>query len=69
MDTMVSERSRREPSGEAKNWKNKRKVWHKLDKGGITKFFEKLYGFDVEITKLMVDSWTRKRRPILSKIL
>ena len=55
-ETMVGERSRREPSGEAENWKKKMKVWHKLEKGNITRFLENLHGFDVEITKLVVDS-------------
>ena len=29
-EVMVGERIRREPSGEAENWKEKKKVWHKL---------------------------------------
>ena len=37
------------------------KVWHKLEKGGIMKFLEKLHVFDVEITKIMVDSWKNGR--------
>ena len=53
---MVGERSRRELSGEVKKWKEKEKVWHKLEKGSITRFLEKLHGFYVEVTKLMVDT-------------
>lgn len=36
--TMVGERIRREPWGETKSWKEKGKVWKKLQKGGITSF-------------------------------
>ena len=32
-----------------------------MEKGGITRFLEKLHGFDVEITKLMVDTWKNGR--------
>lgn len=55
--TMVGERTRREPWGEAERWKEKRKVWRKLQKGGMTRFMEKLHGFDAGVTKAMVDSW------------
>ena len=37
------------------------KVWHKLEKGDITRFLEKLHGFDVEVTKLMLDTWKNGR--------
>ena len=54
--TMVGERIRREPWGEAERWKEKGKVWRKLQKGGITRFMEKLHGFDAGVTKAIVDS-------------
>lgn len=53
---MVRVRIRREPWGETKNWKEKEKVWHKLKKGGITRFMEKLHGFDAGVTKVMVET-------------
>ena len=53
---MVGERIRREPWGEAEKWKENGKVWRKLQKGSITRFMEKLHGFDVGVTKAMVES-------------
>ena len=60
-NTMVGERIRREPSGELESWKEKEKVLHKLEKGGITRFMEKLHGFDAGVTKVMVDIWNNGR--------
>ena len=54
---MVGERIRREPWGEAESWKDKGKVWKKLQKGGITSFMERLHGFDAGVTKTIVDTW------------
>ena len=51
---MVGERIRREPWGEAENWKEK--VWHKLKKGDITRFMEKLHSFNTGVTKVMVET-------------
>ena len=53
---MVGERIRREPWGETESWKEKEKVWNKLQKGGITNFMERLHGFDVGVTKIMVET-------------
>lgn len=54
--TMVRERIRREPWGEIEKWKEKEKVWHKLEKGGITRYMEKLHGYDTGVTEVMVDT-------------
>ncbi len=54
---MVGKRIRREPWGEIQKWKGKGNVWHKLEKGGITRFMEKLHGFDAGVTKGMVETW------------
>ena len=54
--TMVGERIRRDPWGEAERWKEKGKVWRKLEKGGITIFMEKLHDFNTGVTKVMVDT-------------
>lgn len=54
---MVWERIRREPWGGTKKWNGKEKVWHKLEKWGITRFMEKLHGFDAGVTKVMVEKW------------
>lgn len=55
---MVGERIRRESWGETGKWKEKEKVWHKLEKGGITRYMEKLDGYHVGVTKVMVDTWS-----------
>ena len=47
---------RREPWGEAERWKEKGKVWCKLEKGGITRLMERLHDFDAGVTKVMVDT-------------
>lgn len=54
---MVGERSRKEPIGKEKKWKQRTKVWEKLEKGGIAKYIAKLHGYDPAITDLMVNSW------------
>ena len=59
--TMVGERIRREPSGELESWKEKEMVWHKLGKGKITRFMEKLHGFNAGVTKIMVETWSNGR--------
>lgn len=61
MEEITGERSRKEPAGEVENWKNKDKVWRKLVKGGVANFFEKLHGFDPEVTNSMVNSWNNGR--------
>jgi len=53
---MVGERIRREPWGETESWKEKGKVWKKLQKGRITCFMERLHGFDAEVNKNMVET-------------
>ena len=58
---MVGERIRREPLRESESWKEKKKVLCKLIKGGIARFMEKQHGFDVGVTKVMVDSWSNGR--------
>lgn len=57
----VGERIRREPWGETESWKEKGKVWKKLQKGGITSFMERLHGFDAGVTKIMVENWQNKK--------
>lgn len=37
--TMVGERIRREPWGETGKWKEKEKIWHKLEKGGYNQVY------------------------------
>ena len=54
---MVGERSRKEPIGEAKKWKQREKVWEKLEKGGIANYIAKLHSFDPVVTNSMVNSW------------
>lgn len=56
-EEMVGERSRKEPVGEVDKWKNRGKVWEKLEKGGIANYIAKLHGFDPEVTNNMVNSW------------
>ena len=53
---MVGERIKRGPLGESESWKEKEMVWHKLGKGRITRFMEKLHGFDAGVTKVMVET-------------
>ena len=36
-------------------------MWCKLEKGGITRFMEKLHGFDAEVMKIMVDTCNNER--------
>ena len=54
---MVGEHYRKELVGEAEKWRNRGKVWDKLEKGGITKYIAKLHGFDPEFVNNMVNSW------------
>ena len=54
---MVGERSRKEPVGEAKKWKQRTKVWEKLEKGEIANYIAKLHGYDPVITNSMVNLW------------
>ena len=54
---MVGERSRKEPISEAEKWRQRTRVWDKLEKGGIANYINKLHGFDPAITNSMVDSW------------
>lgn len=56
LEEMTRERSRKEPMGEVEKWRNKVKVWKELEKGGVPIFFEKLHGFDPEVTNSMVNS-------------
>lgn len=58
---MVREWNRNEPVGEAKKWKEREKVWEKLEKGGIASYIAKIYGFDPEVTNCMVNSWKDRR--------
>ena len=54
---MVGEQSRREMLGEVDKWKQRTKVWEKLEKVGIANYIAKLHGYDFAITNLMVNSW------------
>ena len=54
---MVGERIRKEPVGEVEKWKGRENVWKQLEKGGITKYIEKLHGYDTEVTNNMVKMW------------
>ena len=54
---MVGERHQRELEGEVEKWKRRSKVWEKLREGEILSFIEKLHGWDLKITDLMVNSW------------
>ena len=55
-EEMVGEHSRKEPVGEVEKWKNKGKVWEKLEKEGIANYIAKLHGFDPNVTNSMVSS-------------
>ena len=52
--TIVGEKIRRDPCGESESWKDKGKVWKKLQKGGITSFMERLHGFDEGLPRLLL---------------
>ena len=54
---MVGEKSRKEPIGEVEKWKQRAKVWEKLENGGIANYIAKLHGFDLVVTNSMVNSW------------
>ena len=54
---MVGERSRKELVGEVEKWKQRGKVWKKLEKGDIANYITKLHGFDLDVTNSMVNSW------------
>ena len=54
---MVGECIRKEPVGEAEKWKGREKVWKQLEMGGISKYIEKLHGYDSEVTNNMVKTW------------
>ena len=54
---MVGERIRKELVGEVEKWKGREKVWKQLEMGGITKYIEKLHGYDPEVTNNMVKMW------------
>ena len=54
--TMVGDRIRKEPVGEADKWKGRDKVWNQLETGGISKYIEKLHGYDSKVTNDMVKS-------------
>ena len=54
---IVGEKSRKEPVGEVEKWKQREKIWEKLEKGGIENYIAKLHGFDLMITNNMVNSW------------
>ena len=56
-EDMVGECSKKEPVGEVDNWKNRGKVWEKLEKGGIANYIAKLHGFDPKVNISMVNSW------------
>lgn len=36
-------------------------MWHKLEKGDITRFMEKFHGFEARVTKIMVETWSNER--------
>ena len=42
--------------GEEKKWKQREKVWEKLEKGGIENYIAKIHGFDPDVTNSM-DGW------------
>ena len=54
---MVGEHIRKEPVGEAEKWKGREKIWKQLESGGISKYIEKLHGYDSKVTNNMVKSW------------
>ena len=54
---MVGEHIRKEPVGEAEKWKGREAVWKQLEREGISKYIEKLHGYDSEVTNNMVKSW------------
>ena len=58
---IVGERSRKEPVGEVEKWKQRTKVWEKLEKGGIANYIAKLHGYNPAITNTMVNSWKYRR--------
>ena len=55
--TMVGEQIRKELVGEADKWKRRDKVWNQLENGGISKYIEKLHGYDSEVMNNMVKTW------------
>ena len=53
---MVGEPIRKEPVGEVDKWKHRGKVWNQLETSGISKYIEKLHGYDSEVMNNMVKS-------------
>lgn len=58
---MVGQRSRKAFMGEVEKWKQRAKVWEKLEKGGIENYIAKLHGIDLDVTNSMVNSWKDER--------
>ena len=54
---MVGERIRKEPVGEVDKWNGRDKVCNQLETCGISKYIEKLHGYDSEVTNNMVKTW------------
>ena len=54
---MVGECSRKKHVGEVDKWKNRGKVWEKLEKGCIANYIEKLHSFDPKVKNRMVNLW------------
>ena len=53
---MEGEKIIKEPVGEVDKWKGRDKVWNQLETGGISKYIEKLHGYDPKVTNNMVNS-------------
>ena len=53
---MVGKSCRKEPAGDLEKWRSRKKVWEKLEEGGVTNYIMKLHGFNYEVTKSMVGS-------------
>lgn len=51
-------RRRYEPSN-CKEWKQKEEVWSILQKGGFSKFMEKLHGWDGTVTSFFCKNWRK----------
>ena len=58
---VVGERIRKEPVGEAEKWKGREAVWKQLERGGISKYIEKLHGYDPKVTNKMVKYWKDRK--------
>ena len=43
---MVGERYRKESVGDFEKWRNREKMWEKIEEGEVTNYIMKLHGFN-----------------------